>query len=958
MHIQLKKALDNHAVNPDADDQEEHHFVLTQGLGRLERERGFCSDLVRSPPVFEYNDELWDVDDSVPLDFLHGYIEVVCAVDEAGKTFLEVSENSCRELLPFSTIWEHDMHDASEDEKEGTEGKEVDAAHPKYEFAEFTCANPLEAPASLHGRPSKELRVVLGLSEARSACEADPRCEAIAIEITNGEAQRFHLLDSFNCMPVTQSFHSTFGKNERVKLRYLAHDEQGLDHEVSGKVLESWSLESGEADVMVDFQPGGTRWIFAEHLVEEMEYTASSWPVLRKIREMKMVCDDFTERSSCDIYSKAMAQKLHAGTPSSCHQACLLNADHLHTCCVFANDVCALTRGEWFHAKESDSREFDTERAGACYWEPCSLDPSCGFRKGLPEPDASGIDAETVFFDFAHPLTLPFSIYKAENIIYHFTSEDPHLEAARRDKKRLVRPVGRIPADQRKAKRKPFRKLPKGLSRSDKKAIANFQNELSKTCSEFGRSIGRRLVAPSLQDALASDCESHATGHSFESCLMKAGCHAQDKEDPDHADWRPFSLPYDLLAWQTPAAFCCSSVYTSDARQEHMVKKLMEAADVEGVDLSRVDDSSARNRLKASVKSGSSALKKMLLRHISDEGELQWLGQVLRLALAQFKQILTDLQETADTESSDDVEITDDATTVLQVSDEGDQVTPSGRPGFVVARWSPEQGAFLEVNGPGHIAPRGALRKAWKLIASVPGAVYQYGVRPLWNFVAKPLMKWGMSLMKWILEHPRAALFISKFALIIRDRLCEKASVHIYGDPEVSAVGAFAYAAKSGKELNQYLRSTFSPAVVLDGLKNIMNSAPLLNTIAETGKFSFSLLLSWAGFAAGGPVVALLSTMSSLLASAGLEAGRRAMELMIYQEIAKEIPSNLFDMLTKKCLYKRENRLEATWNETQAEIVTAGKDAIVKVTETVQSAGKTLSDQMSRWTSFFSSVQT
>ena len=54
--------------------------------------------------------------------------------------------------------------------------------------------------------------------------------------------------------------------------------------------------------------------------------------------------------------------------------------------------------------------------------------------------------------------------------------------------------------------------------------------------------------------------------------------------------------------------------------------------------------------------------------------------------------------------------------------------------------------------------------------------------------------------MKWILEHPRTALFISKFALTMRDRLCEKASFHFYGDPEVSAVGAFAYAAKSGKE--------------------------------------------------------------------------------------------------------------------------------------------------------------
>ena len=157
--------------------------------------------------------------------------------------------------------------------------------------------------------------------------------------------------------------------------------------------------------------------------------------------------------------------------------------------------------------------------------------------------------------------------------------------------------------------------------------------------------------------------------------------------------------------------------------------------------------------------------------------------------------------------------------------------------------------------------------------------------------------------------------------------------------------------------LNKYIRKTFSPAVVLDGLKDIMASSPLLNTLAETGQFSFSVLLSWAGFAAGGPAVALLGTMASLLAQAGLEAGRRAMELMIYQEIAKEIPSNLFDMLTEKCLYKREARTEATWNGTQQELVSAGKDAIAKVTETVQTAGKSLSDQMSRWTSFLSSVK-
>ena len=79
-------------------------------------------------------------------------------------------------------------------------------------------------------------------------------------------------------------------------------------------------------------------------------------------------------------------------------------------------------------------------------------------------------------------------------------------------------------------------------------------------------------------------------------------------------------------------------------------------------------------------------------------------------------------------------------------------------------------------------------------LASVPGAIYHYGVKPLWNFVAKPLLKWGISLTKWILEHPRAALFITKFGVLMRDQMCEKVSWHIYGDPGTTAVGAMAYA--------------------------------------------------------------------------------------------------------------------------------------------------------------------
>ena len=830
MHIKLDKSLsDKHVVNPDTDDGEEQHFVLTKELAVGESENGLCSELVQTPPLFDSNDQFWDVDDSESLFFLHGSIQVGCELDAKGMPALKIRQFSCRELLPFSTIWEHDTE--SDFEKRSASAP---STLSRYEFAEFTCSNPLTTSTGPNllgpARPSNVLKVMAGLSEAQIACEADPQCEAIAIESVQGKSgkgkekgkksdkdteknegkknsQRFHLLDSFNCIPVHAAFHSTFAAGETVKLRHLAHNQQGLED--SGTVLESWSLQDAEVDVLVQFFHG-TQYVLAEHLLKENEYTSSSWAVLRKIRELKATCDDLTEHWSCDIYSRTMAEKLDAGNPSSCHQACLARteaAQHLSRCCVFAGDVCALTSGEIFRLEDDEDKESKPEWAGSCYQEPCSLDPMCAFQKGkLPEPDDS-TNAETVFFDFAHPLTLPFSVNEAKGLIYHFTAEDPNLEAAKRDKKRLVRPVGQIAvAGRQKSGKKTFGKLPGGLRRSEKKALEKFQEKLSQTCQEFGKSIGRRLLAPNLEEALASDdCQLHRVRHSLETCLVKAGCHAQSKDDVDHSDWLPFSptefaqLPYDLLAWQTPAAFCCSPAYTFDERQEHMVKILLEKADVKGVNLDQVDDPSVRHNLKNSLKSGSSALKKMLMHHVSDESELNWLGQMVRLALAELKGMLADLQETVDTEGSDNVEIAEDGASILEVAENGDQVTPSGRPGFVIARWSQEKGAFLQTD-PNSTRKPSTLRKAWNLISSVPGAVYQYGVRPLWNYVAKPLLKWGVSLMKWILEHPRAALFISKFGIIVKERLCEKASFFMYGDPEVVAVGAFAKAANSAKE--------------------------------------------------------------------------------------------------------------------------------------------------------------
>ena len=304
MHIRLNKALttDKHVADPDANDPEEYHFVLAKGLEVGESERGKCHDLVRGPPLIDSNDELWNVDDSEALGFLYGFIEVACRVDAQGKKVLEV-EFACRKLVPFSTRWEQVRYRENFMKRWGPELQALRAEEgrsgnpkPEYEFAEFTCANPLQRGSNLlQQREPKVLRIMTRLSTAKAACEADSQCEAIAIEqIHPGQKeQKFHLLDSFNCMPVKESFNSTFQRHEVVRLRYLAHDERlwrekGFSRR-TGTVLKSWSLEDAEAAVLVEFTYGA-QYVLAEHLAKENEDTlASSWPVLRKIREMKTV---------------------------------------------------------------------------------------------------------------------------------------------------------------------------------------------------------------------------------------------------------------------------------------------------------------------------------------------------------------------------------------------------------------------------------------------------------------------------------------------------------------------------------------------------------------------------------------------------------------------------------------------------------------------------------------------
>ena len=148
-----------------------------------------------------------------------------------------------------------------------------------------------------------------------------------------------------------------------------------------------------------------------------------------------------------------------------------------------------------------------------------------------------------------------------------------------------------------------------------------------------------------------------------------------------------------------------------------------------------------------------------------------------------------------------------------------------------------------------------------------------------------------------------------------------------------------------------YTRQSFTPAVMLTMLQDITGSTTFVDTVADIGKASYALVLAWTGFATGGAAMALLSSFTSLLAEASVEAGRRALELVVYQEIAKEIPSNLFNMLATKCLHKRE-KTRVTWTATKAEIMESGQGAVEEVTKSFVEAGQDLSAQITRWTSY------
>ncbi|CAE7817758.1 unnamed protein product [Symbiodinium microadriaticum] len=944
MHLQLDKSLsDHHVVNPYAEDTEEHHFVLPHGVDHLETHRGPCSELVYGPPLFDADirKRYWDPEEITPLDYLDGFIEVRC-IRKGSSASLQVIQYSCREYLPFSVMWANDP----------TLPGQLGPPGAQFEYAEFHCGDPfVQHGPDLLQNGVQELAMPRAhtLMAALGACEDEKRCAAVAV---HPDGSAFRMLDKFACSLVPEATSTQFDVGDEVQLSLIVQstpldgkaDVTDTSKTQIGVVLESWSLESPESHVLVQFQHGPVR-ILPEHL----QHKRLSWTVVRKIRARQVACNDLQAETSCDVHSISDAEVLQRGsslTAADCQQMCssrMQNSTLLNGCCILTSELCALTRGEHFKGS-TDSPDQLEESAASCRQLPCSLDPSCSFGAGDfgVHSDAKAEDEgakTTVYFDFAHPLSMPF-YFDVENLqIFHFTSQDKSARKARRAG-RLVHPIGSTTVIPSNASRV---NLGLEVNRMTDFQVAHHQLQL--VCDAFGQKLGRKLTPPNLQEAAGSG-ECDEPHEAFESCLIRVGCGMLGDHQPFAPPWFA-QLPFDILAWQAPAAFCCGRPYTIDQREDSWMKTLLDSAGIQAVSISKVEDSKAHQGMQASLETGSAALKKLLSRHIADEEMLNWLGQLVRTALHEFKKILTDLKETIDSEGPE-LEISSDGTSFFQVQEFGDQQTPSGRRGTEVARWCSERGAFLQIDPKSNST---GLQKTWNLVAAIPGAIFNYGLRPLWNFLARPLLKWGLSLMKWVLEHPRAALFISKFALAVRNRMCEKASWYVYGKPTESSVGAFTKMSSAFSEFRNYTAQMFTPATMLTMLQDVVGSSTFVNTVADIGKASYALILAWTGFASGGAAMALLSSFSALLAEASVEAGRRALELVVYQEIAKEIPSNLFDMLANKCLHKRE-KTRVTWTASKDEILATGTKAVEEVTKSFVEAGQGLANEVSRWTSF------
>eukprot|EP00930_Biecheleria_cincta_P059069 TRINITY_DN44839_c0_g1_i1.p1 TRINITY_DN44839_c0_g1~~TRINITY_DN44839_c0_g1_i1.p1 ORF type:complete len:1149 (-),score=192.36 TRINITY_DN44839_c0_g1_i1:113-3559(-) len=891
---------------------------------------------------------------------------------------LVVDDSDCRELLPFSVIHEHDPT------------RQVRRASNDWTTRPSTMANSFGLASYTCGPPPKELVLpgdqnVEHLSDdtAVERCAQTPDCRAVAISASRTNV---HMLREFACT-VASTKYVGFAEGERVLWRGPEVPEGSI-----GVVTKPWHSDSDEGWLSVRFGQQDFS-LPADGLERMLEPSSPDWSVTQIVGSHRKVrCTAMNPWYSCDIQRASDAAILFMNRTSSakeCRRACkakTANSRVLKTCCVFTGGVCALTRGEHFAMmlddegkstqtlSNKDPQQF--EAAAECQVTPCSEDPKCTVasktyfeapqdahvnRERSSPSDLSGVD---LYFDFAHPLSMPFKFARAmedtQAAIFHFSSADSKiLSQARKDPNRLLRIVGSFKGSMHMPKPDV---LKTGLysswahGRGKSSSVKGAQRLLDATCDEFGKEIGKSLKAPHLDIALESRGQcvgDHSSIHSpdFEACLVRVGCRHLGIE----GDWLPFhgpwfsKLPFDIIAWQQPAPFCCAKPHTIDSRAEDLRKQFFEQVGLHGEELEDVQDEQFRKRLEVSVQDGSKSVRSWLIKYAQDEQTLTWVAGFVKQANKVLSRFMRDFEDTVDSEGDDDVEVAADGQSFLQVHEDGDQVAPSGRRAVEVARWSDEKGSFLQVA----LSNNTLAGRAWNFTKTAAGAIYQHGLKPLWKHVFGPIIRWGLSVTKWIIEHPRAALFLSKVALVVRERLCEKASQLVYGDPEIEAVGLFTKAAGTLNKTKQYIKKTFSPAVLLSGLQKAVSNSNAFEKMKSLGAAAFGLLMGWAGVATGGASFAIVGGVASMLADAAIDAGKQALEFMIYQEIMMEVPSNIFNMVFSKCIQEPETMQMFSASATVREASDAARQSVEFVVGQVSTQGQRLSKQIGNLASFF-----
>lgn len=937
MHVKLnRKESDHHVVNQnchedDADvncDKEEHHIIVESGMKYGEEARGLCSEMVVGRDLLSRR------------SYLYGSVTVACERGMHGAPKLRVAHNTCRELRPLSVSFQHSISGDATPRWVPT---------PAFQFGNHHCGDAptaLVLPAAADAGATPTMSTTASPEEAYAravaACAAAPACQAASVDRATGQ---FQLLRDFACRPGPGPTTPSFAVGDHI--RWWAHLGENPKEE-KGMVLKAWSLESDADDVVVEFPGLGVLKLPPDSLELVGEVTGSV--VASKVRKRKVECEPLQAGYSCDVYQLEDVLVLFEDSAKSlddCQTACgaaAVNASLASGCCALFSGVCALTRGEHFkllvddvgaeggkypqkrHNRDPKAEEF----AGRCTKPPCTLDRACaaGMRaEFMPPPDVPTEAGQvTLYFDFAHPLSLPFVQEPAPGRIniYHFTSYDEEAGLAIGDAGRLVRAVGSLPLDSPLFEKKPNVKSTGFMAKMGSMPqgkIKHAQDVLDKACSEHGKVFGRKLAAPRMTATVAQRGECLAKHSStqvpgYEPCLVRLGCKAIDPQVPFlpfHGPGFP-KLPFDSLAWQQPAPFCCAVPYNYNRSTEFVRKAFFGAVglrDAQTTDLNAVVDERVRGSMSSSLLSGSKAMTAFLSKSARDEPTLAWLSQftiTANRALAKFMQEMQNMVDLEGGGAEDYDEISENSTSFLRIHEAGDVIAPSGRRAFEVARWSEERGAFIQVGEPDVVAEErkgGLLGKIWEVVQILPGAVYSFGIKPVWNFMVRPLAAWGISLGTWIVEHPRAALFISKIALTMRERLCEKASITIYGESEVEYVGLLTKVSESASQTMEAAQRALSPAVLLLGLQKALGADSFLQKMSSLGKAAFGMTMTWAGLASGGVGAALISSLVGLFADAAIDAGKQAFETLVYQELAKEIPSNLYDMLMSKCLYKK-----------------------------------------------------